>query len=164
MRSGHVRGGGSPAGVGGFQDDPAAAAADLLDVGLHVAGDLQTEDAGLAAWWSPEAVERGISEGITLVALDGERVVGMAGLGREADFWVLWKLSVLPEYQGRGVGQALLDGAIAVLPDGSTQLLLDVLVTNEAAITFYRKHGFGAQARTPDRDLGAEVMWMSRDL
>ena len=119
---------------------------------------------GLAAWWSLEAVERGISKGITLIALEADQVVGMVGLGREADFWVMWKLYVLPEYQGRGVGKALLDGAIAALPDGTPELLLDVLVTNEAAIGFYRKHGFGEPRRTPDRDLGDELMWMALDL
>jgi ribosomal protein S18 acetylase RimI-like enzyme len=119
---------------------------------------------GLAAWWSPEAVERGITKGITLVALDEDQVVGMVGLGREGEFWVMWKLYVLPEYQGRGVGKALLDGAIAALPDGTPELLLDVLVTNEPAIRFYRKHGFGDPERTPDRDLGDELRWMSLDL
>jgi ribosomal protein S18 acetylase RimI-like enzyme len=119
---------------------------------------------GLAVWWSPEAVERGIRNGITLVALDGEQVVGMVGLGREADFWVMWKLYVLPEYQGKGVGKALLDRAIAALPAGTTELLLDVLITNEPAIGFYRKSGFGAAERTPGRDLGDKVMWMSLDL
>lgn len=139
---------------------------------------------GLAQWWSPEAVERGIQRGITLIAVDdsgaeldsgaeqdseagqngGERVVGMVGLGREGESWVMWKLYVLPEYQGKGVGKALLDGAIAALPAGTTQLLLDVLITNEPAIGFYRKQGFVEARSTPDRDLGAELMWMSLDL
>lgn len=123
---------------------------------------------GLAQWWSPEAVERGIRTGITLIALDDtddeDQVVGMVGLGREGDFWVMWKLYVLPEHQGRGVGKALLDAAIAALPDGTDQLLLDVLVANESAIGFYRKQGFRQAERTPDRDLGDELLWMSRDL
>ena len=76
----------------------------------------------------------------------------------------MWKLYVLPEYQGRGVGKALLDAAIEALPDGTDHLLLDVLVTNEPAIGFYRKQGFGRAERTPDRDLGDELMWMSLDL
>jgi ribosomal protein S18 acetylase RimI-like enzyme len=119
---------------------------------------------GLAAWWSPEAVDRGIRQGITLIALDDEKVVGMVGLGQEEGFWVMWKLYVLPQYQGKGVGKALLDGAIAALPAGTEQLLLDVLITNEPAIGFYRKHGFGTPRTTPARDLGDELMWMSLDL
>jgi ribosomal protein S18 acetylase RimI-like enzyme len=124
---------------------------------------------GIAQWWSAELVERGIRTGITLVAVDdsageGERIVGMVGVGREAEHWVMWKLYVLPEYQGGGVGTLLLDAAIAALPADATQLMLDVLAGNEQAIGFYRKHGFREARSTPDRDLGAELIWMSRDL
>jgi ribosomal protein S18 acetylase RimI-like enzyme len=119
---------------------------------------------GLAQWWSPEAVERGIRNGITLVAAEGEQLIGMVGLGREGEFWVMWKLYVLPGHQGKGVGKALLDAAIKALPEGTTELLLDVLIANEKAIRFYESHGFGKASRTPERDLGDELMWMSLDL
>jgi ribosomal protein S18 acetylase RimI-like enzyme len=119
---------------------------------------------GLAQWWSPEAVERGIRNGITLVAAEGDQLVGIIGLGREGDFWVMWKLYVLPNHQRKGVGKALLDAAIEALPEGTTELLLDVLVGNEKAIGFYRANGFGEARKTPDRDLGVELMWMSLDL
>lgn len=119
---------------------------------------------GLAQWWSPEAVERGIRDGITLVAVDGDELIGMVGLGREADFWVMWKLYVLPGHQRKGAGKALLDAAVTALPEGTRELLLDVLVTNAKAIAFYRSQGFGDPDRTPDRDLGDELMWMSLDL
>jgi len=119
---------------------------------------------GLAQWWSPESVQRGIENGIALVAVDDEQVVGMVGLGRQEDHWVMWKLYVLPEHQGKGIGKALLDGAIAALPAGTPQLLLDVLVGNEQAIGFYRKHGFVVPSNPPDRDLGVDLMWMSLDL
>jgi ribosomal protein S18 acetylase RimI-like enzyme len=119
---------------------------------------------GLAQWWSPEAVERGIRNGITLVAAEGDDLVGMVGLGRQDDDWVMWKLYVLPDQHGKGIGKALLDAAIAALPEGTTELLLDVLVTNEKAIGFYRAHGFVEATKTPDRDLGDELMWMVIDL
>ena len=119
---------------------------------------------GLAQWWSREAVERGIADGITLVAAEGDDLVGMTGLGREDDFWVMWKLYVLPNHQGKGIGKALLDAAVAALPEGTPELLLDVLVTNEKAIGFYRSQGFREPSRVPDRELGEELMWMSLDL
>jgi ribosomal protein S18 acetylase RimI-like enzyme len=120
---------------------------------------------GLAQWWSQEAVERGIVRGVTLVATDSAgEVVGMTGLGQEEGFWVMWKLYVLPEHQGRGVGKLLLDAAIAALPAGTIELLLDVVVGNEKAIGFYRRNGFGPAARTPSRELGDELVWMSRAL
>lgn len=119
---------------------------------------------GIAQWWSREAVERGIRNGITLVAADGDDLVGVVGLGREGDSWVMWKLYVLPDHQGKGIGKALLEAAIEALPDGTTELLLDVLVANEPAIGFYRSQGFVEATKTPDRDLGAELMWMVIDL
>lgn len=88
----------------------------------------------------------------------------MVGLGREGDFWVMWKLYVLPDHQRAGVGKALLDAAIKALPVGTPELLLDVLVTNESAISFYRANGFVDAAKTPDRDLGDELRWMVIDL
>ena len=119
---------------------------------------------GIAQWWSPEVVEWGIRNGITLVAAEGDDLVGMVGLGREGDSWVMWKLYVLPEHQGKGIGTALLDAAISALPEGTTELLLDVLVTNEKAIGFYRAHGFTEARAAPDRDLGVDLMWMVIDL
>ncbi|MGH3372649.1 MAG: GNAT family N-acetyltransferase, partial [Nocardioidaceae bacterium] len=119
---------------------------------------------GLAEWWSPEAVERGIRDGITLVAVEGPDLVGMVGLGQEDGFWVMWKLYVLHEQQGRGVGQDLLNAAIEALPERTDRLLLDVLKVNEAAIRFYRRNGFGPADRTPSRDLGPDLIWMSLDL
>ena len=119
---------------------------------------------GIAQWWSREVVEWGIRNGITLVAAEGDDLVGMVGLGPEGDSWVMWKLYVLPEHQGKGIGTALLDAAIAALPEGTTELLLDVLVTNEKAIGFYRAHGFTEARATPDRDLGVDLMWMVIDL
>jgi ribosomal protein S18 acetylase RimI-like enzyme len=121
---------------------------------------------GLAQWWSVEAVERGIANGITLIAEDEDedRAVGMVGLGQEEGFWVMWKLYVLPEYQAKGVGKALLDAAIKALPEGTDELLLDVLVDNAKAIDFYRRNGFGPAQRKPSRDLGDDLMWMSLDL
>jgi ribosomal protein S18 acetylase RimI-like enzyme len=119
---------------------------------------------GIAQWWSAEVVEWGIRNGITLVAAEGDHLAGMVGLGREDGKWVMWKLYVLPEHQGKGIGKALLDAAIAALPEGTTELLLDVLVTNEKAIGFYRAHGFTEARATPDRELGVDLMWMVIDL
>ncbi|GAB3926267.1 GNAT family N-acetyltransferase [Kribbella albertanoniae] len=115
---------------------------------------------GLAQWWSREAVERSIRSGITLVAEENGVLVGMVGLGQEEGFWVMWKLYVLPDQQGRGVGKALLDAAVDALPTGTPELLLDVMVDNAKAIGFYEAYGFGEPLRTPTRDLGDELKWM----
>ena len=99
-----------------------------------------------------------------LADVDAVRRIGLAGLGREDGFWVMWTLYVLPGHQRKGAGKALLDVAVAALPDGTPELLLDVLVTNDKAIDFYRSQGFGEPERKPARDLGDELTWMSLDL
>ncbi len=83
----------------------------------------------------------------TLVALEGERVVGfLAYLPRARDFVSVRPASevtglyVLKEHQGRGIGGALLDRALALLPE--RQVALFVLRGNENAVGFYRHRGF----------------------
>ncbi len=121
---------------------------------------------GLANWWSAAAVERGITDGITLVAVDDDtgRIVGMTGLGQENGDWVMWKLYILPEFHGGGIGRRLVEQAIAALPAGTERLLLDVLVANEPAIGFYHRLGFTETDNGTGRDLGPELIWMTLDL
>lgn len=121
---------------------------------------------GLENWWSAEAVARGITKGITLVAVETKtgRLVGMTGLGQENGDWVMWKLYILPDFHGTGIGRRLVERAIAALPDGTERLLLDVLAANEKAIGFYHRLGFTETERGTGRDLGADLVWMSLDL
>ena len=52
-------------------------------------------------------------------------------------------LLVLPEARGSGIGSALLERVKAeVRSAGATHLGLGVVVANEAAVRFYRRHGF----------------------
>ena len=61
---------------------------------------------GLATWWSLDAVERGLGTTTTLVAECDGRVVGMGNVDLRPDVPVIWKLYVLPDHQGKGVGRA----------------------------------------------------------
>ena len=81
--------------------------------------------AGLAKWWSAEATSPAIRQGrLTVAELDGE-VVGMASVGREEDHLVLWRLYVLPEHHGQGIGSALL---ATVLEEAARQVRRDPAV------------------------------------
>ncbi|MBY6096460.1 GNAT family N-acetyltransferase [Ferrimonas balearica] len=53
-------------------------------------------------------------------------------------------MAVAPEWQGRGVGSALLQAAIKLGEQwlALTRLELDVYTDNEAALALYRRHGF----------------------
>ena len=80
-----------------------------------------------------------------LVAKDGDRVVGFVGYGHhgpeDPDTGEVFALYVLPEYQGRGVGQRLMDAAFEKL-SACPRLCLWAVKGNDRAIRFYEKNGF----------------------
>lgn len=77
------------------------------------------------------------------VAYDGERVIGFYMVMMAPDIAHLLVIAVDPEYQGRGAGKRLLEHcqAEAAAEDLNT-LVLEVRVSNTAAIGFYEHHGF----------------------
>lgn len=82
-----------------------------------------------------------------LVALDGEQVVGFAAYAPAARDSVslrpaseLVALYVLRDWQGRGVGSALLARCFELLPE--KRVALFVLRGNEKAVRFYQSKGF----------------------
>lgn len=55
----------------------------------------------------------------------------------------LQKLYVLPEYQGLGIGQALMNEVLKISKDINPDYIwLDTYIMNEKAIRFYEKNGF----------------------
>jgi [ribosomal protein S18]-alanine N-acetyltransferase len=106
---------------------------------------LERELFGSSAW-TPETFWAELAHPRTrwyVVAQEGERLVGYAGLmvpGPEAD---VQTVAVSPSVQGRGVGGMLLDALIRQARDrGATTLLLEVRADNPAAIALYRGRGF----------------------
>ena len=92
---------------------------------------------------------------IEIVALIDGKVVGLAGIesvGKKykikhrADFGI----SILKEYWGLGLGKALTKACIACAKEaGYTQLELNVVAENEAAMSLYRSLGFVEFGRNP---------------
>lgn len=115
---------------------------------------------GLARWWSPEAVRRGIERKGTFVAVTGDDVVGTATVGELDGAPVLWKLYVLPELHGCGIGSALLSAVVQSLPAGSQRLRLSYVDGNMEARRFYRRKGFVEVAREADAEGGPDTVWM----
>jgi ribosomal protein S18 acetylase RimI-like enzyme len=80
-----------------------------------------------------------VPAGRTWVALEGERIVGMAVV----DPGELDQLYVAPDRLGAGIGTRLLDHAKHLSPTG---LGLYTFQVNERARRFYERHGFVVEA------------------
>ena len=116
--------------------------------------------AGLARWWTPDGIAHAIEAGQVLVAeLDG-RVVGVAMFSVDGSVVDLWKLYVMPDCQGSGVGAQLLQAVI----DGPAREAATVRLAhkkgNTRARTFYEQWGFLETHRTPDDLGGPDNVWM----
>ena len=78
-----------------------------------------------------------------LVALDGDRVVGYAGLCDHPDEAFVQTMAVAPSHQGRGLGRELLE---ALLTEATRRrqpvVSLEVRADNPVAQRLYARHGF----------------------
>jgi len=102
-----------------------------------------------------------------LVAVDPGASAG-GGLAGFAVFWVVadeihvLNVAVHPEHRRRGVGRALLDAMRGLTEEGASRVaLLEVRVSNEAAIALYRSAGFerdGVRSRYYDDGEDAQLM------
>lgn len=105
-----------------------------------------------------EAIARRFPQNLW-VAKDGERVVGFVGCGAaregggDAACGEVYAIYVLREYQGRGVGWALMQTAMAQLR-GYDRVMLWVLRGNERAIRFYERYGFVLDGEEKDVVIG----------
>lgn len=106
--------------------------------------------------------------GIRLVADHDGTVLGYILVGLQVDVWHVLNVTVHPLHRGRGIGAALVAGAMEVgeaIPNiGYT---LEVRVSNDRAIGLYERLGFVAHGRRPryysDNGEDALIMWRIRD-
>ena len=96
----------------------------------------------------------------TLVAKDGERVIGFVVVGRscESDCAVgeIYAIYTLRSYYGRGVGFCLMNAALERL-SSYRKVVLWVLRDNSRAIDFYLRYGFRFEGAEREIDLGGAV-------
>ncbi|GIF66845.1 hypothetical protein Ais01nite_48800 [Asanoa ishikariensis] len=95
---------------------------------------------GLATWWSPEAITRSLEATVSLVAAEGDEVVGVGNVDLRGPVPILWKLYVRPSAQGTGAGSALLSALVERA--GGRPVRLSYLAGNDRAAAFYARHGF----------------------
>jgi ribosomal protein S18 acetylase RimI-like enzyme len=109
----------------------------------------------------PEAMAKRMAEllesGEVLVLLGGGGPDGLAVLRFRPSLWsesldcYLEELYVVPDLRGRGLGQALMDAAIATARDqGAGYMDLGTAETDTAARALYEKMGFSRTEGKPD--------------
>lgn len=93
--------------------------------------------------WSENAIHESMTANtVFYVARANDTVAGYIGLTKIAGEGYVTNVAVLPEYRRKGIGRALLE---YVINDCNTQLdfiSLEVRVSNNAAISLYKKFGF----------------------
>lgn len=96
-----------------------------------------------AATWQPQKRWRQ-----TVLAFEADKIVGVCAFGpARPSTWAgrqeIYSLYVLPAFQRQGVGQRLIQAAIARLAK-PMPIMLAVLASNQAARRFYETQGFVA--------------------
>lgn len=120
---------------------------------------------GLAKWWTADATIPAIRSGRATVAERDGQIVGVSVVGALQQELALWKLYVLPEHQGAGVGAALLRAAIDRATDeGWKTMILSYLDGNTGAAGFYAHFGFEVYSREPSGSGVPDSIWVRRPL
>jgi ribosomal-protein-alanine N-acetyltransferase len=97
------------------------------------------------------------------VALFKGDVVGYAGIWTILDEAHITTLAVSPEYQGRGIGYALLKCIITeAAAKGAVRMTLEVRASNTNAQRLYQRYGFKSCGTRPKyyNDEDALIMWL----
>lgn len=103
-------------------------------------------DSLLADLYALEALEAEMAQGHQFwIARYNDYDVAYASAYQEKDRLYLRKLYCRQEFRGLSIGQALMESAIKAFPTAKT-IGLNVNKDNEAAISYYLKHGFEVEA------------------
>ncbi len=95
-----------------------------------------------ASWWS-ELAARPHTAYRVLERVDGDELVGYAGLARSRPVADVMTIAVSPSMQARGYGRVLLDWLVSAAGQaGAEDLLLEVRADNQSARALYQAAGF----------------------
>jgi len=97
----------------------------------------------------PQVIARHLAhEGLLLVALDAERVIGTLMVGYDGHRGWLYRAAVAESARRRGVGRALVERAEAELATlGCAKINLQLHVHNEAGERFWKALGYVVEPR-----------------
>ena len=112
--------------------------------------------------FSEERALRSFRSGVsTLLAKDGDRVVGFADYGAYRgddmqDAGEVYAIYLLGDYYGQGIGARIMNAALQDMPS-IDKAVVWVLKGNQRAIRFYESFGFRFDGASQVLDLGGEV-------
>jgi ribosomal-protein-alanine N-acetyltransferase len=125
-------------------------------------------ETGLGWSWTRERVARNISSAstVTVVAFDGDRLIGFAIMYFGDEHAHLNLLAVRPRYQRAGLGRYLVHWLEeSALVAGIGTIRLELRASNRGARRFYERLGFAEVGRVPDYYAGVETaVRMARDI
>jgi ribosomal protein S18 acetylase RimI-like enzyme len=125
-------------------------------------------DTAIMQWQSEESLLRGLENPRAYYAgyiLDGV-LAGMVSAGKTApDTVKIFQLYVRPGHQRRGIGRALMDGAIKHFSSVAVRrVVLDVEKGNQKGVSFYKKYGFAYPSETVIKVGGEEIPCLAGEL
>lgn len=141
-----------------------ALASDPHAFGSSLVEEWDMADRRLEAW---------INDNLIVGAFAGREAVAMAGLRRlslqkVAHRAEIWGFYVRPSFRGTGIADCMLETLLELCERGVSQLELNVVAGNPAAVAFYRRNGFRETGRIPNAAAVeggyAEEILMVRDL
>lgn len=96
-----------------------------------------------------EATERGLSNSLFgVIAVCDERMVGCGRVvGDDGIYFYIQDIIVLPEYQGKGIGRAIMDQVMKYLRSRATPNAFIGLMAAKEIAEFYEKYGFAKRAQ-----------------
>jgi GNAT superfamily N-acetyltransferase len=84
-----------------------------------------------------------------VVAVAGDDVVGMGRLvGDGVKYFYVQDVAVEPAWQGRGIGQAIVDALLGWIAEVAPATAFVGLFATEEAMPLYRRNGFGTEGLT----------------
>lgn len=111
----------------------------------------------------PVRAQKGINNSVSFVAEDSGRAIGLARLISDGGYVsAIYDVIVLPEYQGQGIGKALMKQVMEYimndLEEGENQMIC--LFAAKGKETFYKQFGF--EERPNEKSGAGMTQWVKK--
>lgn len=125
---------------------------------------LDLHNKGINQWdypWNEIEVLNQIKSSYIYTVLVDEQVIGTFGIKDiyslsvcqiQPNSQYFYQLAILPEYQGKGYGRAIIDWAHGYARETNRSLYLDCWAGNEKLKSFYKENGFQYEGDFPEED------------